>query len=448
MRQLGRRLRDRNKEAGIHGLGRRTIWSSVVEVLQLVSSVLVFLILAKFMTTEEYGAMGAVLAIVAPAVGLSNMGAHALLVKRVAQGEDVRQSFKQAISVGLGGPALGSVAMIALQPVLLPSVDFWVVALIMVGQLNFYWATEMTVFLGTALRRLREAAEIRLVSTVLRFGSLAWFALFTGRTLFDWALVSFVTFGLGCLFAFFHVWRRFGVTPSLRHGSMADLKAGFPFSVSSVTESIVDVSDRPLLERYGHTVDAGIYTLGGRIVQFGYLPIRILLRATDADMFGAAKEGTTGALKVARRLLLPGLAIGAAAGVGFWLTAPLVPLLVGRKYDAAVSTIRYLAFMPAIRAVQYIFGNSLSASGRQVTRLWATIGAGVVNLGLNLVLLVNGTWRTAVYTTYASEIMLTTTLVWVAFHHERRERRRPTPPSGVEALQPEPIGTRRTSESR
>lgn len=414
---------DGNERAGIHGLGRRTAWSSVVEALQLVSSVLVFLILARFMTREEYGAMGAVLAIVAPAVGFSGMGANALLIKRVSRGEDVGQAFKKAMSVGIVGPAIGSASMIALQPVLLPTVDARVVALIMVGQLNFYWATEMTVFLCTALRQMREAAEIRLVSTLLRFAALAWFALLTSGTLLAWAAVSFVGFGLGCLFSFVYVWRRFGVYPSVRHGSLADLKEGFPFSVSSVTESVVDVSDRPLLERYGHTVDVGIYSLGGRIVQFGYLPIRILLRATDADLFGAGKAGVTGVLVVARRLLRPALAIGVTAGLAFWFTAPLLPLLVGDKYSDAVSTVRYLSFMPAIRSVQYLFGNSLSASGHQVARLVATIAAGVVNLGLNLVLLVHGTWRTAVYTTYVSEVFLTFTLIAVLLHHERREHR-------------------------
>jgi O-antigen/teichoic acid export membrane protein len=413
--------RDEHHRLGLAGLGGRAAWSSVVEILQLASSVLVFVVLAGLMTTAEYGRMGAVLSVVAPAVGLSNVGSHVLLIKRIAQGADVQRTFKQAISVGVGGPAVGSVVAIALQPVLLPTVEFWVVALIIVGQLNFYWATELTIFLGTALRRLREAAEIRIIATVFRFGSLFYFALFTRQRLVDWAVVSFVAFGISCLLAFVHVWRRFGVTPSLRHGSRADLAEGFPFSITSVPETLVDVSDRVLLERYGHSVDAGIYSLGGRIVQFGYLPLRILLRATDADLFEAGKQGVSGALRVSRRLLGPGLAIGFGASIALWVGAPLVPLLVGDKYDEAVSTIRLLSVLPLIRALQYIVGNCLSASGHQVWRLGATIAAAVLNLGLNLVLLVNGTWRTAVYTTFATELFLTLALMAVLAQRARRD---------------------------
>jgi hypothetical protein len=45
-----------------------------------------------------------------------------------------------------------------------------------------------------------------------------------------------------------------------------------------------------------------------------------------------------------------------------------------------------------------------------------------LNLGLNMIFLPNGTWRTAVYTTLVSEVFLTSVLIVVAVTAARRER--------------------------
>ena len=392
-------------------MGQRAAWSTVVEVLQLFSSVLVFILLARLMTKEEYGTMTAVFGALAPVVGLSTFGSHVLLLRRTAQGEELGAVFKRVTSTVILGPAVFSALMILLQPLILPSVDPWIYGMLMVGQLNLYLAAEFTVFLGNATRRMKEAAHIRAILVACRFVALGWFAFFTERTLFEWVLLSLIFFGLAAVLAYLYVWRVFGIVPSIRHGSLSDAREGLPYSVSSVTESFVDMSDRPLLERYGHTEDVAIYGVGARIVAFGYLPIRVLLRSSDADIFEAAERGMRSTWAATRKLMVPGLLIGLGTGVGLWITAPLVELLAGSGYEEAIATIRLLAVLPAIRAVQYLIGNCLSAARRQPWRLGATAAAAAVNFGLNLVYLVNGSWRTAVYTTFVSEIFLTVVML-------------------------------------
>lgn len=395
-------------------------WSTVVELSQLASSVLVFLILARQLRPEDYGALGAVLGVAMPAATLTSFGSHVLLIKRVAQGGDFTDAWQRATSIGMLGPAVGAAVLVAAKPLILPQVSTVVYALLVVSQLNFFWLTELAVYVGNATRNLKAAAQIRLMVVATRFTALALFVTLTPGRLVDWAVASIASFAVGAALALFHVWRVFGARPSLRRGSLADVREGLPFSSNAVTESLVDISDRPLLFRYGHEVDAGIYTLGGRIIQFGYLPIRIILRTADADLFAAGKDGAGAALAVTRRLLKPALAVGLAAGAGAFVCAPVVPWLVGDEYRPAVETIRLLAPMPAIRAVQYLMGNCLSASGHQRWRLLSTVGAGVLNLGLNVMLLPGGTWRTAVGTTYASELFLTFTLTAVALGWARR----------------------------
>lgn len=402
------------------GVARRLGWSTVVELAQLASSVLVFLILARQLHPDDYGALGAVLGVAMPAATLTSFGSHVLLIKRIAQGGDFADTWQRATSIGMLGPAFGALVLVAVKPLILPQISTVVYALLVVSQLNFFWLTELAVYVGNATRNLKAAAQIRLMVAGTRFAALGLFATLTPGRLVDWAVASILSFAVGAALALLHVWRVFGARPSLRRGSMADVREGLPFSANAVTESLVDISDRPLLFRYGHETDAGIYTLGGRIIQFGYLPIRILLRTADADLFAAGKHGAGPALAVTRRLLKPAVAVGLAAGAGAFVCASVVPWLVGDEYRPAVETIRLLAPMPAIRAVQYLMGNCLSASGHQRWRLILTVAAGVLNLGLNLVLLPTGTWRTAVGTTFASELFLTVALTAVALGWARR----------------------------
>lgn len=416
-------IKRRLGEIGPEGLGGRAGWALVVELLQLASSVLVFLFLANLMTPEDMGAMGAILGMAIPLASLSSVGSHVLLIKRVAQGGDLNGAWQRATSMGILGPIVGALVMIGLQPIMMPSFDSRIFALLMISQVNFFWLTELAVYLGNATRRLKEAAQLRSIVVSFRFGALLLFALFGDGQLLGWAMASFVSFGLGAVLSMVFVWRVFGPLPSLLRGSRVDLVEGLPFSVNSVSEGLVDVSDRPLLFRYGHEADAGLYTVGGRIIQFGYLPIRILLRASDADLFEAGKRGTRAALDVTRSLLKPGIAIGIAVGLGFVIMAPIVPLLAGgSKYADVVGMIRLLAILPLVRAVQYLMGNCLSASDHQWWRVAATLAAAGLNFGLNVRLLPTGTWRTAVFTTLVSETFLTVTLIAMVYTWVWKER--------------------------
>lgn len=404
---------------GGRGTAHRIGWSTIVELAQLASSVLVFLILARQLHADDYGALGAVLGVAVPAATLTSFGTHVLLIKRIAQGGDFTDAWQRATSIGMIGPAAGSLVLVAAKPLILPQVSIVVYALLVVSQVNFFWLTELAVYVGNATRNLKAAAQIRLMVVATRFAAVAVFATLTPGRLVDWAVASILSFAVGAALALAHVWRVFGARPSLRRGSVTDVREGLPFSANAVTESLVDISDRPLLFRYGHETDAGIYTLAGRIIQFGYLPIRILLRTADADLFAAGRHGPGPAMAVIRRLLTPAVAAGLATGAFAFACAAVVPWLVGDEYRPAVEAIRLLAPMPALRAVQYLMGNCLSASGHQRWRLILTVAAGVLNLGLNLVLLPNGTWRTAVGTTFASELFLTVALTVVALGSAR-----------------------------
>ncbi|MEZ5406749.1 MAG: lipopolysaccharide biosynthesis protein [Acidimicrobiales bacterium] len=408
---------------GPQGMRSRLSWSLVVELLQLGSSMLVFFALTRLLTPEDFGVMGGVLAVAMPVASLSSIGSHAILIKRVSQGADVGDTWQRALSMGVWGPGIGALLVILAKPLILPAVNGWVYASLVIAQLNLFWITELAVFIGNGTRRIRDSAQIRLTVVSIRLAGLLLFALVGRGSLTWWAFTNLVTFGLGALMAIGYIWRYFGARPSLVRLSVGDMREGLPFAVNSVSESVVDVSDRPLLVRYGHGADAAIYTVAARIIQFGYLPLLVLLRASDADMFEAGRHGTRPTMRVLRRLLAPGVGVALLVAVGFLVLAPLVPVVAGSEYDDAVGAIRMLSVLPLIRCVQYLMGNCLSASGHQWWRVGATLSAAAVNFGLNVRFLPQGQWSTAVYTTITSEIYLTAVMAAMVFLLSTMERR-------------------------
>lgn len=406
---------------GPEGVMGRVGWAGAVEVMQLVSSVVVFLALADLLTRDDYAQLQAIQGLALPAAGLASLGSHILLIQRVSRGQPLTEAWPRATSIGILGPAVGALVVIAIQPITNPALDRGPVILLVLAQVNFFWLGELAVYVGNATGRLREAAQIRFLLMVCRLVALGWFALWGGTRLVNWAAASMVSFAVGAALAVGYIWRVFGARPSLARGRMDDVREGAPFSVNAVSENLVSVSDQPLLERYGHRDDLAVYGLGVRITQFGYMPQRMLMRASDANLFRAGKDGTVAALGVTRALLGPSVAVNVAVGVGMVAVSPLLPYLTPR-YGDLPPVLRLLAVLPLVRGLQWLVGNTLSASGHQKGRVVCTWTAVVVNLGLNLALLPTGTWRTAVFTTMVTEVYLLAALTVVVLVWARREK--------------------------
>ncbi len=402
-------------------LGRRTRWAAVVELLQLLSSVVAFLVLPGLLDTTDYGIMGGVTAAAVPALNLSNMGSHILLLRRAARGEDLRWAWQRAITLGTIGPSLAVLVLISLHPVLLPQVDWTVYTLLVAGGVMAFWLSELAVYLPIGLGHLRNAAVLRFATFLSRVAALAWFAVFGGAELVNWAWANLISFGAAGLLGLVIIQRLYGVLPGFRRDAAADVRPGLPFSVNGASENLVDAADRFLLLRFDHNYDAGLYTLGGRAIQFAYVPIRMLLRAHDSELYAAGKYGVRSALRVSLRLAPSGMLLGFGAAVVFWLVAPVVPWILGQKWQDAPDVIRLLSFLPALRSMQYMVGNTLSASDRQWSRFSATLATALLNLILNLIFLPNGGWRTAVATTFVSEMALLVFLCLLVWYWAMRE---------------------------
>jgi O-antigen/teichoic acid export membrane protein len=80
--------------------------------------------------------------------------------------------------------------------------------------------------------------------------------------------------------------------------------------------------------------------------------------------------------------------------------------MVGHGFADAISAIRWLCWLPALRAIHQTAGSAITATGRQNYRTGAQAVVGVVNAALNFCLIPGHGWLGAAWASLASDGLL------------------------------------------
>ncbi|MEZ5341325.1 MAG: polysaccharide biosynthesis C-terminal domain-containing protein [Acidimicrobiales bacterium] len=199
---------------------------------------------------------------------------------------------------------------------------------------------------------------------------------------------------------------------------------------------MLNASDRPILVNSGFGNQSGSYNLAYRVLGLALTPSLAMMRASTKRLFHEGDQGIRGPFRVARKLSVPTAAIGIVIGSALWIGAPLIRIVIDDKFPEVVSVIRWLAVLPFIKSLQFVFGNALDASANQIWRFRLTLSAAALNLVLNLILIPRYSWRAAVGTTVLAESLLTITTIAASWLLARRDARlesnaAPTNPAAV-----------------
>jgi O-antigen/teichoic acid export membrane protein len=208
-----------------------------------------------------------------------------------------------------------------------------------------------------------------------------------------------------------------------------DISEGIFFSISTSATSIYNDVDKIMLGRLSDFVSTGIYSAAYRIIDVSMTPVRSLVSAAYPQFFKRGVGGMRATYPYAKSLIYKSSLYGAAISTGVWLFAPILPSLLGRQYIAAVPALRWLALIPFLRCFHVFLADSLSGAGFQRTRTMIQVIVGLVNVGLNLVILPRYSWRGAAWTSLACDSMLVVVFWLTAVYLFRRQ-----PSSPVESV--------------
>jgi O-antigen/teichoic acid export membrane protein len=186
-----------------------------------------------------------------------------------------------------------------------------------------------------------------------------------------------------------------------------------------------------MLGRLSDFVSTGIYSAAYRIIDVSMTPVRSLVSAAYPQFFKRGVGGMRATYPYAKSLIYKSSLYGAAISTSVWLFAPVLPSLLGRQYIAAVPALRWLALIPFLRCFHVFLADSLSGAGFQRTRTAIQVIVGLVNVGLNLVILPRYSWRGAAWTSLACDGMLVVVFWLTAIYLFRRQPLSPVEPVSV-----------------
>lgn len=393
-------------------LAVNTSWSLFAEATQVVLSAALFLVLVLVLEPEEYGRLGAALAIATAAGGLAFVGSQQLLVRSLAVESIFAEEWNRSFTTLLAGSVVVTGILLALRGVLLPELSATTFGLILLAQIFFYGLAELAVYAAQGHRRLVVAAQVRVAAGAVRMAVLGVFVVAGERSLAGWAPWMLASNALAAMAALALAYRAFGHLPRPTRIRRKRVRDGLPYMLSQSSTSLLDSADRPMLVGYGFANEAGIYFAGYRIASLAAVPIRAIAGASDADFFEAGAKSPRAAYALAVKTTRNAALVGAAAAGALLLGAGLVEMIAGEDYAETTNVIRLLSVLPILRSLQMFAANALTAIGRHSIRIGMLLTALVANVGLNILLIPRYDWRGALTATFLAELLFAAGL-WI-----------------------------------
>jgi len=401
---------------------------SIGQGLRLVIQAAYFVLIARSLGPDSYGAFVAVVALAATLGPFSGMGTPNLFIK------DVRSGKREAavcwgnglLLITLSGSALTALVL-AINSIFHLKSGLFVVLVVCVSDLIFMKMTELAAFGFAASDRMKDTSIQSVVLSFLRLLAIAILVVtIHSVSLSQWVWAYLATSILGTLYALYkgtQLWGR----PIFQIATLReDITEGIFFSISSSATTIYNDVDKIMLGRLSDFASTGIYSAAYRIIDVSMTPVRSLVSAAYPQFFKKGVGGMRETYPYAKSLILKSSLYGAAIFTGLWLFAPVLPSLLGKQYIAAVPALRWLALIPFLRCFHVFFADALSGAGFQRTRTAIQVGIGIINVGLNLVILPRYSWRGAAWTSLACDGMLVVVFGVTALYLFRREQRQST----------------------
>jgi O-antigen/teichoic acid export membrane protein len=402
-----------------------TLWLLVGKGLRLVFQAAYFVIIARTLGVENYGAfvgMTSLVAIVTPFVGF---GIDTLLLKNVAKNRNlVREYWGNALWMILftGIGLMGLLEIIS--PFLLPkSISQLLISIVAVSDLIFGSISGVAGRAFQAVDRLNISAQINVSAMFLKvLAAIALMVFFTEPNPLEWVCLYLASSMIAALFAVMLVNHHLG-TPKLALARiMPELREGVSFSISTSAYTIYNDIDKTMLARLSTLEATGIYAAAYRLIDVAFIPVMSISGAAYADFFRKGKDGIMATLTFAKPLISITSTYAIAAGIGLFLLAPIVPQLLGSEYENVVDALRLLAPIPLFRSLQNFGGDTLSGAGFQGVRSMIEVIVSVFNISINLWLIPLYSWQGAAWSSIASDGLLMTMLwLMVAFQYHKQK---------------------------
>lgn len=400
-------------------LGKSASWLFGADVVFTAGRALTLFILGRLLGGEGFGRYLAILGLTQLLFPLARAGIAHVMVRAVTQGVRLDAVWPKVLGVHVVGGALGSVASVLLGGLLFDASPVTTL-LIGLGQLVGLGILQAGNMAAAAYDRSVLGLINNGVSTVLRVIALLVFAFVIAEQSVDsWAWLLAGSMLLTGVTTALLMQRSLGASLRLELPEKSDLSMGAGFVFVDFANSAQSDIDKVVLGAFGLNADLGVYGVATRVAEVANLPLTALVRASYSEFFRRGSGTIGSALQYARKLTLVSTGYGLAMAGVLWLGAPLLEPLMGDEFAESVEALRWIAVLPALRALQVFPANVLSGIDRQWTRARLMIGAASLNLAINIGLAPEFGWRGAAAATVIAESVFAA-LLWITVRRAAR----------------------------
>jgi O-antigen/teichoic acid export membrane protein len=159
-----------------------------------------------------------------------------------------------------------------------------------------------------------------------------------------------------------------------------------------------------------------------RVINIATIPIQSIEAAAFPRFFREGAKGVAAVQPLAVRILKRTVVLGLAAGLGAFLFAPVIPVLIGKGFKPSVSALRWLCLIPVFRSFHLCAGDAIAGVGQQKFRLACQLFAAGFNVGLNVYLIPRHSWLGAAIASLLTDGSLAVLTWTVLFWLRRLER--------------------------
>jgi O-antigen/teichoic acid export membrane protein len=405
------------------GLLRDTTHLSIGQGFRLVIQAAYFVLIARALGPDAYGAFVTVVATAALLGPFSGLGTATLFIKNVRSGKrEASICWGNGILLTvlsgtlLSGLGAGLSALLHLKTV--PSV----VTIVCVADLVLLKVTELAAFGFAALDQMKQTSIQNVVVSLLRLGGIVILVVTVHPvTLNLWALTYLLTTLLGTLYALMKGGQLWGRPVVDLRALREDAAEGVFFSVAGSATTIYNDIDKIMLSRLADLAATGVYSAAYRVIDVTMTPVRSLAAAAYPHFFRKGLDGMAQTYPYALSLIAKTSIYGAMTSAGLWLLAPILPHILGEQYQAVVPAVRWLALIPLLRCIHSFLADSLSGAGLQRIRTGIQMLVAFINIGLNVVILPRYSWRGAAWTSLGCDGLLVVLFWSTAFRYRRQQ---------------------------
>ena len=402
---------------------RDTTHLSIGLSLRLVIQAAYFVLIARSLGPDAYGAFVAVVAMAAVLGPFSGMGTPNLFIKNVRSGKrnaDVCWGNGLLLTVLSG--AVFSILVVGINAAFHFKSGYFVVIVVCISDLIFMKITELASFGFAASNRMSQTSIQSVVVSLLRLAGITVLMLAAPRvTLHRWVLVYLVTSLFGTVYAMWKGSQLWGVPTFDLAALREDVAEGVFFSIGSAATTVYNDIDKIMLSKLSDLASTGVYAAAYRVVDVSMTPVRSLVSAAYPQFFRKGVGGIRATYPYALSLIPKAATYGVFASASLWLFAPILPIILGPKYDSVVPALRWLALIPLLRCFHVFLADSLSGAGLQRIRTGIQVIVALLNIGLNLVILPRWSWRGAAWTSLGCDGLLVVVFWLTALYYLRRE---------------------------